>query len=153
MVFELEQPLLPGVVKSLLPPGSAVAVLSQGGADHAGLIGYEAVPLSAPAAAEAIDELEQLAGDGVQFLVIPRSSFAWCREELEFVEHLRSRHRFITRQEQAGELWELESAPASGEPAREPEPAPPAASAERARADGGKRLLGVFPLSWKRGGS
>ncbi len=152
LVFELEQPLLPSIVGSLLPAGSRVAVLSQHRADLAGLTGYDALQLSAATPGEAIDELERLAGEGVEFLVIPRSSFAWHEDAFEVVEHLRSHHRFITRQEQAGELWELEAMPAADMLERHSEPRRTGKYAERPHDAGARRFLGIFPLSWKRGG-
>lgn len=153
VIFELERPLLPIVVTRLLPTGSRVAVLSQERAELAGLVGYDAVQLSAATPAETIDALERLACDGVEFLAIPRSSFAWREEAFEVVEHLRANHRFITHQAQAGELWELECRSVGESLQQGPEPVPDREYAERRHEEGSRRFLRVFPLSWKRGGN
>jgi len=53
-------------------------------------------------------QLERLAEEGVEFLVIPRSGFRWHEENFQVGEYLRERHRLVTRQRHACEIWELE---------------------------------------------
>jgi GT2 family glycosyltransferase len=154
MVFELWEPLLPAVVRSLLPPGSRVAVLSRFEADLAGLEGYEAIQLSAATTDDGIEQLERYAVEGVEFLVIPRSSFTWQGDHLELAEHLQQNHRLVTHQQHAGEIWELEAGSPAGQAV---EPAPvtdPGSNGDPPREPirFTRRLSRAFRLLWKRQG-
>jgi GT2 family glycosyltransferase len=110
IVFELGGRLEPSVVANLIPTTSRIAVSTNFTADLAALADYDAVQLFAGSVEEAIDRLEVLVGEGVEFLVIPRGAFAWHEEHFGFREHLRGHHRFVTHQQHACEIWELEPA-------------------------------------------
>jgi GT2 family glycosyltransferase len=164
-VFELWEPLLPAVVKSLLPGDSRLAVLSPFGADLAGLGGYRAVQLSAATTEAGIEELDRLVAEGVEFLVIPRSSFVWHEEHFELAQHLEANHRFVTRQRHAGEIWQLEPTASAddrnGKPAEQASETT-AATAEAGKVPGGEQgdaepapkgpVSRIFRLLWKKQG-
>lgn len=152
LIFELAEPLAPGVIASLLPQGSRLAVAGRFGGDTAGLDGFEAVQLSAATTDEAIERVEELARQGVEFLVIRRTAFAWYDANFGFGEYLRAHHRFVTRQRHACEIWELVGAEADegtevAVAAAAPQTEPEAAIAHAPRSRERRRVLGLL---WKR---
>jgi hypothetical protein len=170
IVFELGEPLAVGVIEGLLPKGSRVAVSSMFRGDLAALDGYDAVALSASTAPEAVGHLKDLIREGVEFLVIPRSAFAWHEQHFGLRDYLREHHRFVTHQRYACEIWELQPVAQRAEliEGREPasvqaeEPGAARDAEENGEANGMEaagqpldrhRLTGVFRLLWKRRGN
>jgi hypothetical protein len=106
------------LIDALLPEQARIAFLAAD-LQGTGLDGHEtwrmpAEPQSDPEAlTESLGMLEQ---SGIQFIVIPSSAFSWLAEHPEVAERLQIRHRFVMRQENLCEIYEL-SGPAT-EPAR-----------------------------------
>jgi hypothetical protein len=145
LVFELVEQNARGFLESLLPGDARIAVTGRHARDLLGLDPAQASWLS-PVTDEgaAIARVELLASEGTEFLVIPQSAFGWLEDRPGLYEHLRARHRFVTRQEQVCEIYELE-APAPAQPEEEqpaatsPQPAaakPAQAAPEQQRAPG-----------------
>jgi hypothetical protein len=97
------------LLEHLLPKDAAAAIVSPGAGDGLGLDGLlEWRPrLPARDPASAAGHLDALAASGVEFLVIPRGAFEWRDHHPELVEVLRSKHRFVTRQAELCEIYEL----------------------------------------------
>ncbi len=116
MVFELTERFLSDVVRALVPDQARVAVVSHYAGDIAGLDArFTRVLELSDAEEEAVACLAALAAEGVEFVAIPHAAFGWLDERPAVTRYLRSAHRFVTRQEQACELYELshEAPPAS----------------------------------------
>jgi hypothetical protein len=54
-----------------------------------------------------LSHLRALEASGAEFLVIPRTAFDWLERHPEIADRLKSRHRFVTRQEHVCEIYEL----------------------------------------------
>jgi hypothetical protein len=121
LVFGLADDMLSDVVRSLLPGNARLAVVA--GPSGLGMRHVMLFPndLSEDQAVEHVDRLTSI---GIQFLVVPRDAFEWLAAQPRLVEHLRTEHRFVTRQSHACEIYELVAAADS----RDPGPARPAAA-------------------------
>ena len=108
LVFELVERFLSDVVRALVPEDARIGVLSRHTGDVAGLAGNLTTTLTPPDdEREAVERLERLRSEGVEFLVVPHSTFGWLEERATVRDYLRNEHRFVTRQEHACELYEL----------------------------------------------
>jgi hypothetical protein len=105
------------VIQALLPRGARVAFLVTGPADD-GIDGYERwrMPGDRADTREMLESVASLEGSGIQFIVIPASAFDWLQEHPPVADHLRSNHRFVTRQEHLGEIYELRPVAAAEQP-------------------------------------
>jgi hypothetical protein len=56
-------------------------------------------------------ELATLAARGVEFLVVPKTSFEWLAAHPVLGEALKRSHRMVTRQQHICEIYELIAAP------------------------------------------
>jgi hypothetical protein len=97
-----------GLLDALLPPGAVLAVAGFDERRLAALDGRRALELPLTrSAAEAVARLDDLCAAGARFLVIPSEAFDWLEGRPELGEHLRQRHRFVTRQQHLCEIYEL----------------------------------------------
>jgi hypothetical protein len=95
------------VIDRLLPAGATLAVLSEGRAGL-GLDGDRVIEFApGPDDESAIESLRQLIASGVEYLVVSRTAFDWLDDHADFAQHLRERHRFVTRQQYLCEIYEL----------------------------------------------
>jgi hypothetical protein len=106
------------VAHNLLPQDAVVVVVSEGDdalialdeqqgwhfprAETGAHAGYD--PLDSAAA---VADLKSLEPKGAQFLLIPCTAFTWLDRYPGFAQYLRHHHRFITRQENVCEIYEL----------------------------------------------
>jgi hypothetical protein len=96
------------VIDRLLPAGATLAVLSEHGGDLAALEGQAVIAFRpGPDDRSAIDGLRELRTRGAEYLVVPRAAFDWLDDHVDFAQHLRERHRFVTRQQYLCEIYEL----------------------------------------------
>jgi hypothetical protein len=104
------------VVRALLPPNAVIAIANPGRYEVVELDQQTTISLTLTdkrvrAKAKRSDadmrELERAQDAGAEFLVIPRSAFGWFEDRADFAEHVRKRHRLVTRQEHVCELYEL----------------------------------------------
>jgi hypothetical protein len=98
------------LLDALLPQDARVALLDVGSGTGDSVGGYDTwlMPKEPPADVHAVmDSLGSLEHSGAEFLVIPANSFDWLSEHPEVSDRLRSRHRFVTRQEHLCEIFEL----------------------------------------------
>jgi hypothetical protein len=102
------------LLRSLLPRGAVVAVVDLGDRDLLSLDGQHGRSFQPGAAAPRTDlaRLEAMPAEGVDYLAIPRPAFEWAEHHPELVDHLRSRHRLVTRQAHVCEVYELRQDPA-----------------------------------------
>jgi GT2 family glycosyltransferase len=108
LIFELVERFLSDVVRALVPDDARIAVLSRHTGDTVGLDRSRTTATSPPGdEKDAVELVEHLQADGVEFLAIPHSSFGWLEENPGVREYLRREHRFVTHQQQACELYEL----------------------------------------------
>ena len=101
------------VVEGLLPATARIAFLAVHPEDLADLDGHEAwlMPQGAAESVAQNESLKKLEESDIEFLVIPAAAFAWLDDHPQLTERLRSRHRFITRQEHLCEIYELRALP------------------------------------------
>ena len=124
MVFELTERFLTEVVQALVPEDARVAVVSRYAGDIAGLDSrYTRVVEPAGTEDETIAVLAALPAKGVQFVAIPHTAFEWLEGRPAVTRYLRNAHRFVTRQEQACELYELSDDAPAADDAAELQPA------------------------------
>jgi GT2 family glycosyltransferase len=117
IVFGLTGRLVAEVVESLLPGDAGIAVVSRYAGDLAWLDRQRAFRLEPVSHGDdAIARLERLVSEGAEFLVIPESAFTWLAEQPALSEHLRAAHRFVTRQQHACEIWELQAPAGAARP-------------------------------------
>lgn len=96
------------VVGFLLPPEARIAVMRTEPNGLAGLDPKRAVAFQpAEDDASAAAAVDDLAAEGVGFLLVPRTSFASLEMRPGLRDHLRQRHRFVTRQRHVCEIYEL----------------------------------------------
>jgi hypothetical protein len=97
------------LVQGLLPAGAVVAALGAGTSSGApsGCRLWRLDPAVATDEDSATDALRELAAGETEFLVIPSAAFGWLEQNPAFGRELRSEHRFITRQSQVCEIFEL----------------------------------------------
>jgi GT2 family glycosyltransferase len=121
LVFGLADNMLSDVVRSLLPENARLAVVA--GRSGLGLRNVMLFPndLSED---QAVKHVDRLTATGIQFLVVPRDAFGWLAAQPRLEEHLRTQHRFVTRQSHACEIYELVTTAES----QDPEPARPEAA-------------------------
>jgi hypothetical protein len=127
MGHQLAQPLRE-VIGSLLPGNARIAFLEVDGNGSSGVAGGQKWLLPHEASSDptaAIESLDRLEQSGVDFVIITHPLFDWAEEHPALLERLRSRHRFVTRQEHLCEIYELRvQAPPP------PPPTPPREEAE-----------------------
>jgi GT2 family glycosyltransferase len=104
LVFGLADSLLSDVIRSLLPRDAGMAVVA--GPSGLAMRGVMLFPTDLNEE-QAVEHADRLASIGVQFLVVPRDAFGWLAAQPTLVEHLRTEHRFVTRQSHACEIYEL----------------------------------------------
>jgi hypothetical protein len=85
-VLDLVGQPVSGVVDRLLPADARIAVVS---------VGMD------------ITELEKLESQGIEFVVVPHSAFAWLDRRPSFRRHLLEHHHLVTRQQNLCEIYEL----------------------------------------------
>jgi hypothetical protein len=107
------------VIEALLPSRARIAFLIAAEPVGADLGGHEvwALPSDSPSPDRLIDSIKALEESGIEFVVIPESSFDWLAEHAEVGDRLRKRHRFVTRQEHLCEIYELQGRAPHGEEA------------------------------------
>lgn len=107
-------------VETLLP-GVPIAVLSAAGSPIP-LRGRTAVTFPSPAcggdAASALEELDDIAAEGVQFLVVPHSTPSWLDDHPGFMSDLERRHRAVASQQYVCTVFALRPPPAEDQPPR-----------------------------------
>jgi GT2 family glycosyltransferase len=108
VLFELAERMVAGVVCSLVPPGSKLAVVTPYAADLAGLGSRRPVWFDTGLyrGADAAEHLERLRAAGVQYLVVPHHSYEWLESSL-VERRLAERGTFVTRQRRSCAIWEL----------------------------------------------
>jgi len=150
VVFELVEQHVHDFLVSLLPSDARIAVAGRHARDLLGLdAGRASWIFPEPDEQAAIARVEQLATGGTRFLVIPQRAFGWLDDNPGLHEHLRARHRFVTRQEQLCEVFELE--PPGGQEEVEPAPASSEAPAA-AEPAAGAAAQSAAPASERPGG-
>ena len=105
------------VIEALLPSRARIAFLIAAEPVGADLGGHEvwALPSDSPSPNGLMDSIRALEESGIEFVVIPESSFDWLAEHAEVGDRLRKHHRFVTRQEHLCEIYELQT------PSRKPQ--------------------------------
>jgi hypothetical protein len=99
------------VVAALLPSDARIALLAATPAEGAAPEGQATWLMPQRPQADSnhvIESIQSLEASGIQFIVIPASAFEWLDEHPEVAQRLRTRHRFVTRQEHLCEIYELE---------------------------------------------
>jgi hypothetical protein len=108
VVYELSDRAAVELAASLLPAGAPIAVASAARADTRGFSEFDVRPLILDDdEGAAVAAIEGAARDGVRFLVLPNSRSSWLEAHGRVAQHLRDRHRLITRQRHACEIYEL----------------------------------------------
>jgi hypothetical protein len=140
------------LIAALLPSEAQLAFVAFTPADAAGLGGHSTWLVPQPPRADSkhmMESIRSLERSGVQFVVIPASAFEWLDEHPQVAQRLRSRHRFVTRQEHLCEIYQLES--------HQPDP-PVAAQSEHGSEEGtagarsfGELLRNLFSSSRRNG--
>ena len=104
LVFGLADDMLSDVLRSLLPENARLAAVA--GPSGLGMRNVMLFPndLSED---QAVEHVDRLTATGIQFLVVPRDTFRWLAAQPRLEEHLRTQHRFVTRQSHACEIYEL----------------------------------------------
>jgi hypothetical protein len=99
------------LIEALLPSQARIAFLVASDRDRRDLGGHEIwrMPSDSPSnSGDLMDSLDSLERSGIEFIVIPASAFDWLSEHGEVADRLRTRHRFVTRQEHLCEIYELQ---------------------------------------------
>ena len=104
------------VISGLLPDGARVSFLAVTREELAGAGAQEGVPAGLQRADfadpdAAIEHLEILERNGVQFVVVREPLFDWLDDHPEVRDQLR-KHRFVTRQDHLCEIYQLLAPPA-----------------------------------------
>jgi hypothetical protein len=98
------------LLENLLPGEARTAVLVVAREDNVKLDRYETcfIPRITRDDTEGLrEDLERIEADGVRFLVVPRTLFAWLEDNPELSEYLQGSHRLITRQANLCQVYEL----------------------------------------------
>jgi hypothetical protein len=104
LVFGLVDHVLSDVIGGLLPEDARLAVVA--GQSGPAMPGVMLFPNDL-GEDQAMQHVDRLSSIGIRFLIVPRDSFGWLAAQPRLAEHLRTEHRFVTRQTHTCEIYEL----------------------------------------------
>jgi hypothetical protein len=119
-------PALAALLRALLPPGARVALLGADALPRLDVADADSgawdrwQPGVPTAAGELIRQTDDLAAAGIAYLVVPPGAFSLLEGEPALLEHLRRRHRLVTHQEHAGQVYRLHAGVTDGDGADGP---------------------------------